>query len=113
MNGDWLSCKRVAWALVARNSTVQLIWVITLGGFFSASSLSISIADDKIVLVAGGAKNEVDILATEARLAEPFGVAFDHQKQLWIIEMASGNRLLKVDEPDGTIQTVVSAIKSK
>ena len=93
MNGDWFVRKSVT-----QNSTVQLIWVITLGGFFSASCLSISIADDKIVLVAGGLRNEVDILATEARLAEPFGVAFDTEKQLWIIEMASGNRLLKIDE---------------
>ena len=37
------------------------------------------------------------IPATEARLKEPFGVDFDRAGNLFIIEMAQGNRLLKVD----------------
>jgi len=57
-----------------------------------------SFGSDKIVLVAGGQKNAVDIHAMDALLKEPFGTAFDADNQLWIVEMASGNRLLKVDQ---------------
>ena len=52
---------------------------------------------EKIVLVAGGARDAVGIPATEAKLKEPFGVDFDRAGNLFIIEMASGNRLLRVD----------------
>lgn len=52
---------------------------------------------EKILLVAGGARDAVGIPATEARLKEPFGVDFDRAGNLFIIEMAQGNRLLKVD----------------
>lgn len=52
---------------------------------------------ERIVLVAGGDREATDIPATEARLHEPFGVEFDAAGNLWIVEMAAGNRLLKVD----------------
>ncbi len=52
---------------------------------------------EKIVLVAGGTKDAVGVPALEAKLKEPFGVDFDRTGNLFIIEMASGNRLLKVD----------------
>ena len=52
---------------------------------------------DQIVLVAGGDQDAVDIQAMGAKLKEPFGTAFDSGGHLWIIEMASGNRLLQVD----------------
>ncbi len=57
-----------------------------------------SLGADKILLVAGGQKNAIDISAIDALLKEPFGTAFDVANQLWIVEMASGNRLLKVDQ---------------
>ena len=57
-----------------------------------------SLGTELIHLIAGGQKSAVDIPATEALLMEPFGTAFDAKHQLWIVEMASGNRLLKVDE---------------
>ena len=57
-----------------------------------------SLDAERVYLVAGGQKNAVDIPATEALLMEPFGTAFDATHQLWIVEMAAGNRLLKVDE---------------
>jgi NHL repeat len=53
---------------------------------------------EQIQLVAGGQTNAVDIPATQALLKEPFGTDFDATGQMWIIEMASGNRLLKVDK---------------
>lgn len=52
---------------------------------------------EKIVLVAGGTKDAVGLPATEAKLKEPFGVDFDRAGNLFVIEMASGNRLLRVD----------------
>lgn len=52
---------------------------------------------EKIVLVAGGAEDATGIPAAQARLKEPFGTGFDGEGTMWIIEMVSGNRLLKVD----------------
>jgi len=53
---------------------------------------------DKIVLVAGGTEDRDGIPALQAKLKEPFGVDFDRAGSLFIIEMASGNRLLRVDD---------------
>lgn len=52
---------------------------------------------EKIVLVAGGAEDAVNVPATRALLKEPFGVDFDRAGNLFIVEMVSGNRLLQVD----------------
>ncbi len=52
---------------------------------------------ERIVLVAGGTKDAVGIPALEAKLKEPFGTEFDSAGNMYIIEMASGNRLLRVD----------------
>lgn len=39
------------------------------------------------------------VLVTEnIELKEPFGTAFDAAGNMWVIEMASGNRLLKIDD---------------
>lgn len=65
---------------------------------------------DQIVLVAGGTKDAVDLPATEARLKEPFGVAFDSGGHLWIVEMVSGNRLLRVDG-GGMIQHIAGQLQ--
>ena len=59
--------------------------------------LATALRAEKIVLVAGGSEDAVDIPAMRALLKEPFGVDFDRAGNLFIIEMASGNRLLKVD----------------
>lgn len=68
---------------------------------FSALVVTPALAD-KIVLVAGGATEAVDVPALEAVLKEPFGTEFDAAGNMWIVEMVSGNRLLKVD-PKGTL----------
>jgi streptogramin lyase len=52
---------------------------------------------ERIALVAGGTTDAVGVPAVEARLREPFGTGFDRAGNLFIVEMASGNRLLKVD----------------
>jgi sugar lactone lactonase YvrE len=51
----------------------------------------------RIVLVAGGDEDAVNIPASRARLHEPFGAEFDAAGNLYIVEMVAGNRLLKVD----------------
>ncbi|MBI5772329.1 MAG: hypothetical protein HZA89_01130 [Verrucomicrobia bacterium] len=63
----------------------------------SALAVSLPLHAAKIVLVAGGGTDAVNIPATEAKLKEPFGVDFDKSGTMFIIEMVSGNRLLKVD----------------
>lgn len=60
---------------------------------------------DKIVLVAGGPLETLPASAKEARLHEPFGTDFDAAGNLWIVEMVSGNRLLKMD-PAGMLSHV-------
>ena len=49
------------------------------------------------MLVAGGTTDRVGLPALQAKLKEPFGVEFDRAGNLFIIEMAAGNRLLRVD----------------
>ncbi len=51
----------------------------------------------KIVLVAGGTEDRTGIPALRAALKEPFGTDFDAAGNLFIVEMVSGNRLLKID----------------
>ncbi len=60
---------------------------------------------EKIVLVAGGGSAEKDAPATECRLKEPFGVEFLPSGEMIIVEMTSGNRILKVDA-QGTMRVI-------
>jgi sugar lactone lactonase YvrE len=52
---------------------------------------------ERVLLVAGGAEEQTGIPATRAALHDPFGTAFDDAGNLFLIEMAAGGRLLKVD----------------
>jgi DNA-binding beta-propeller fold protein YncE len=72
----------------------SLLLFATLGGLLIATPFTRA---NQIVLVAGGADDRTEIPAQHARLKEPFGVDFDHNGNLFIVEMASGNRLLRVD----------------
>lgn len=62
-----------------------------------------SLRAEKLVLVAGGGSAETDGPATECRLREPFGAEFAPDGTMWIVEMASSNRLLKL-EPGGLLR---------
>ncbi len=64
---------------------------------------------EKIVLVAGGQQDAIGIEAQKAVLKEPFGTDFDSQGNMWIVEMVSGNRLLKVDS-SGTLSHVAGRL---
>jgi sugar lactone lactonase YvrE len=66
---------------------------------------------EKIVLVAGGGKDAVGIPAIEAKLKEPFGAEFDHAGNMFIVEMAMGNRLLKMD-PKGLLTHIAGTGKA-
>jgi sugar lactone lactonase YvrE len=71
------------------SSLRHLLTLLTLAG--------ISLRAERVVLVAGGNDDRTSIAATEAKLREPFGTDFDAAGNLFIVEMVSGNRLLKVD----------------
>src|SRR5262245_66200045 len=51
---------------------------------------------DKLVLVAGGGAGVEGVLATAAKLKQPFGVDFDGAGNMYIVELG-GHRVLKVD----------------
>lgn len=78
---------------------------------FLAASLSLLTAAHagKIILAAGGEKDAVGIPAKEAALKEPFGTEFDASGSMFIIEMVSGNRLLKVDA-SGTLTHIAGQL---
>ena len=50
----------------------------------------------RVVLVAGGG-TDVSGPATRCRLHAPFGIDFDHSGNMYIVEMAGGARILRVD----------------
>src|SRR4029077_21027609 len=51
---------------------------------------------DKLILVAGGGDGADNVPATKAKLNGPFGVDFDKQGNMYIVEM-TGDRVLRVD----------------
>jgi len=75
--------------MTTRISRWLLVGVLTFFAFATQAA--------QIVLVAGGTNDTVGIPALEAKLKEPFGTEFDSAGNMYIIEMASGNRLLRVD----------------
>jgi len=80
---------------IRRPASTSFAWALLgVAGFLSVGVLE---ASPKIVLVAGGAQDAVNVSAKSAKLKEPFGTDFDGAGNMWIIEMVSGNRLLKVD----------------
>jgi DNA-binding beta-propeller fold protein YncE len=70
----------------------------TLPALTAVLALSVSAFAAKIELVAGGGTKESGAPAKECVLREPFGTEFLPDGTLAIIEMVSGNRLLRVDK---------------
>lgn len=54
-------------------------------------------SEPTIELVAGGKKSGANLPAREAKLREPFGLDWSPDGTTWVVEMASGNRLLSID----------------
>jgi len=75
--------------------------------FFRLSSLAIlaaaaafgigEVRAATLELVAGGGQTEKNAAALSCRLKEPFGVEFLPSGEMLVVEMTSGNRVLKVD----------------
>ena len=65
----------------------------------------------KLEQVAGGGQAEKDAPALECRLKEPFGTEFLPSGEMLVVEMTSGNRVLKVDRSG--ILTVIAGTGSK
>jgi sugar lactone lactonase YvrE len=61
----------------------------------------------QLVVVAGGGTAESGRPATECRLVEPFGVEFGPDGAMWIPEMVSSNRLIRV-EPNGALKVLAA-----
>src|SRR6266480_2009676 len=51
---------------------------------------------EKVVVIAGGG-DDVTGPAARCRLHAPFGIDFDHSGNMFIVEMAGGERVLRVD----------------
>ena len=91
----------LSFSLLFRTASLRNVSLL----FLSGASLFCSITPvkaDKVLLFAGGAQSELPAAAVDAVLYEPFGTEFDALGNAWIVEMVSGNRLLKVD-PSGKL----------
>jgi sugar lactone lactonase YvrE len=58
--------------------------------------LSLAARADRLVLVAGGGAREDGAPATQTKLVAPFGVDFDAAGNLYLVEMAGGERVRKM-----------------
>lgn len=67
------------------------------------------VGQDRLELLAGGSIAKVGIPAREAQLLEPFAAEYDEFNRLWIVEMARGNRLLRVGS-DGLLEHIAGRI---
>lgn len=65
-------------------------------------SLAFLVQADKIILVAGGGTKSPPCTATEVLLREPFSAQFDPVGNLVIVEMAKGQRVLRIGK-DGNV----------
>ena len=80
-------------------------------GFTALLLLTGRACADKVLLFAGGGASALPAPAKEAALREPFGTGFDENGNAWIVEMASGNRLLKLSG-DGVLTHIAGRCAS-
>ena len=78
-----------------------------LRGIFFVSLLSLTgvVRAERLVLVAGSGVRDDDAPATESKLVAPFGVDFDTAGNLYLVEMAGGERVRKMG-PDGVLHII-------
>jgi hypothetical protein len=62
-----------------------------------ATVLPPSASAARLILVAGGGALDSGAPAAQIKLKEPFGVSFDHSGGMFIVEMAQGERILRMD----------------
>ena len=73
--------------------------------FISSFFLALVARADRLVLVAGGGTKEDHAAATEIKLTAPFGVDFDDADNLYLVEMAGGERVRKMGR-DGLLHII-------
>src|SRR6266566_9455530 len=73
-----------------------LIWLVLLSEVARA---------DRLVLVAGGGDKVDGAPATQTKLVAPFGVGFDAAANLYLVEMAGGERVRKMGR-DGVLHII-------
>ena len=71
----------------------------------SSVLLTLVVRADHLVLVAGSGAKEDDAPAIETKLTAPFGVDFDGRGNLFLVEMAGGERVRKMG-PDGLLHVI-------
>src|SRR5439155_11132685 len=71
----------------------------------SSVLLTLVVRADHLVLVAGGGAKDDDAPATETKLTAPFGVDFDAAGNLFLVEMAGGERVRKMGR-DGLLHII-------
>lgn len=87
---------------------------IGLGSFDDLGSfrkLAVTSADVEIEVVAGGGTMVENAAATQCKVTQPFGVAFDPQDNMFICEET--HRLLRVDAKTGVLSVVTGAKERK
>ena len=67
--------------------------------------MTIASRADRLVLVAGGGAKVDDAPAIETKLTAPFGVTFDAADNLYLVEMAGGERVRKMGR-DGVVHII-------
>src|SRR4051812_18751126 len=113
----------LAWRYGSFEGSIQVASTVsdaTLRGIHMCSSSRILLATvsllfigsaaanaESLVLVAGSGTNEGNGPAVEARLKEPFGITFDPVGAMWVAEMVTSNRLLRVD-PTGALKVIAA-----
>lgn len=83
-----------------RTRTAALILALLLGAGQAARA-------DRLVLVAGGGSKTENVAATEAKMNDPFGIAFDARGNAFLVELLGG-RVLKID-PKGILTVAAGA----
>lgn len=73
--------------------------------FLCSLLLALAVRADRLVLVAGGGAKEDHAQAAETKLTAPFGVDFDGAGNLYLVEMAGGERVRKMGQ-DGVLHII-------
>ena len=75
---------------------------------FGFALFSLVARADRLVLVAGGGAKEDGAPATQTKLVAPFGVGFDAAANLYLVEMAGGERVRKLGQ-NGVLHIIAGA----
>jgi len=73
--------------------------------FICSFLLTLVARADRLVLVAGGGAKADDAPAAETKLTAPFAVDFDAARNLYLVEMAGGERVRKMGR-DGVLHVI-------